>query len=274
MNPRPPVGYLARVATTAPRVPWDEFAADVYDAKPGEHVAIIGPTGQGKTVLMRATMMRYPFIVVFATKPQDSQIKTLIGSTGQRFVNLRQWHRLSPVDSPRRVLWPDARSIDSISHQRDVFKYALDAIFRESGRPEHDPVGWAVVIDELWYVINVLKLGAEIKIFLLQGRSLGHSLVLATQRPAGVPVEVYDQSTHLFFFRDNDRRNQDRLSEVNARDSAMIRHIVSDLEPHQFLYINTRSGAMVRSRVPPYLASSGADLYKPRAPLGAFRTGP
>jgi ABC-type nitrate/sulfonate/bicarbonate transport system ATPase subunit len=44
---------LARVATDAPRIPWADFLANHFQWERGEHVALIGPTGQGKTTMMR-----------------------------------------------------------------------------------------------------------------------------------------------------------------------------------------------------------------------------
>lgn len=238
----------ALLATNAPRMPWDVFTRSVFDPRPGEHVAIIGPTGQGKTVLQTEILPFFPFVAVFATKPVDRSMKELIVNQGYK--RLAHWHRLDPFDVPKRVVWPDASSLKAISTQRRVFAHAFQSIFREGGRPEHNPVGWAVGIDELWYIVNVLGLDEAVKLFLLQGRSLGHSLIVATQRPSKVPLEVYDQSTHLFYFRDNDRRNLDRLSEINARDSALVKLIVQNLDQHQVLYINTRTGQMVRTRTP------------------------
>jgi DNA helicase HerA-like ATPase len=127
--------------------------------------------------------------------------------------------------------------------QRRVFADAFNRIYREGN--------WCVAIDEMWYFANQLKLDGAIKLYLTQGRSLGISLVTATQRPVSVPVEVYDQSTHLFFWRDNDRRNLDRLSEINSRvSSSMIRDLVGNLDRYQVLYLNTREGTMYRTRAP------------------------
>lgn len=238
----------ALLASQAPRLPWDVFITRAFKPVPGEHVAIIGPTGQGKTVLQTHILPFFPFVAVFATKPVDRSMKDLIVNRG--FVRLTHWKRLDPFDVPKRVIWPDATRLSAVVTQRKVFAHAFESIFREGGRPESNPVGWAVAIDELWYIVNKLGLEEDVKTFLLQGRSLGHSLIVATQRPSKVPLEVYDQSTHLFYFRDNDRRNLDRLSEINARDSALVKMIVQNLDPFQVLYINTRTGQMIRTRTP------------------------
>lgn len=239
-------GWNAAVSQEIPRKPWDRFWTE-FDPEPGEHIAIIGATGQGKTILQKNVLPKFPFIAAFATKPQDRSMDALIEQGS--YLRLAQWHRLNPIDHPRRVVWPDASKLDSVDHQKDVFERALGHIFREGGKPKSKPVGWAVAIDELWYITNMLGLGKEIKLFLFQARSLGHSLVVATQRPAGVPVEIYSQSTHLFFFQDNDHRNLERLSEINARaNRQLMRLTISRLEDHQVLYVNTRTGNMLRTR--------------------------
>lgn len=239
---------MATLAIEAPRIPWDKFISSTFQPVPGEHVAIIGPTGQGKTLLQQNVLPKYPFVAAFATKPQDMTMDRMIHDDS--YIKLAAWYRLNPVDHPRRVIWPNARKLDSRQLQHRVFSDAFERIFAEGGRPKEKPVGWAIAIDELWYISYLLKLSEEVKLILLQGRSLGISLVAATQRPKGVPLEVYDQSTHLFFFRDNDRENLDRLGGIQARDSVLVRSAVANLEEHQVLYLNTRTGLMVRTRIP------------------------
>jgi ABC-type Mn2+/Zn2+ transport system ATPase subunit len=46
---------LAAVAEAAPRVPWEDFR-ETMGWRSGEHVGMIGPTGQGKTTLMHAIL--------------------------------------------------------------------------------------------------------------------------------------------------------------------------------------------------------------------------
>jgi hypothetical protein len=231
--------WQARMATEAPRVPWDVFTRDILTWKQGEHVGLIGPTGQGKTTLLMHMLPLQPYVVVFASKPYDRTMDRLI-ATG--YLRMDRWSTIDPRRAPRRVLWPSAANLDSDETQRSTFKDAMERIYRERG--------WCVVIDEGSFFINNLGLKREVKTYLMQGRSLGISLVFATQRPVDVPLEVYDQSTHLFFYRDNDERNLQRLSGISWRSADLIRHIVANLEQYQALYINTRTGEMYRTRVP------------------------
>lgn len=230
---------FAKLSTEAPRIPWDEFVTDKFRWAQGEHVALIGPTGQGKTTLLTNLLPFHPYVTVFATKPRDESMQRLI-KTG--YYPIKKWESLDPKKFPRRVLWPDAMSLGSTQHQREVFHDAFERIYREGG--------WTVAVDELWYMGQILKLEMDIKLYLLQARALGISLLVATQRPAWVPLEVYDQSTHLFFWRDNDETNLKRLSGISFRSADLIRSVVADLEKFQVLYINTRTGEMMRTRSP------------------------
>jgi energy-coupling factor transporter ATP-binding protein EcfA2 len=230
---------LARFSVDAPRIPWDIFTKDIFQWRQGEHVGLIGPTGQGKTTLMLNVLPLHPYTVAFATKPADETMDALVNSG---WVKLESWRALNPKQFPRRVLWPDARDLDSEARQQAVFLDAFRKIYREGA--------WTVAIDEDWYLENVLRLSRPIRTYLLQARSLRISLVIAAQRPAWIAREVYSSATHLFFWRNNDRTDLERLSGIGWLNADLIKRLIASLEPHQFLYVNTRTGIMCRSRCP------------------------
>lgn len=230
---------MARLSQDVPRIPWDVFIRQELQWKAGEHFALIGPTGQGKTTMLLNLLPLHPFVTVFVTKPRDEVMEALLY---QGYVKLERWQSLDPKQWPRRLLWPNATELDSIDKQKEVFHNAFRTIYREGG--------WTVAIDETWFVVNELKLGADIKLYLLQARSLGISLLCASQRPAYIPLEIYDQSTHLMFWRDNDETNLKRISGISWRSANLIRNIVANLDRYQVLYVNTRTGRMIRTRIP------------------------
>lgn len=234
------VSMAGAIGVEAPRIPWHKFLANVFDWQLGEHVGLIGPTGQGKTTLLIELLPLHHFVTVAATKPKDKTMDYLIKSQG--YLEVDRWKRLDPKEYPKRVLWPDATRLDSDERQKAVFTDAMGRIYREGK--------WTFAIDELWYFDQVLGMRRPIEKYLLQARSLGISLVGGTQRPAWVPRALYTSSTHLFFWRTNDETDLKSISGIGFRSARLIVEVVANLHQFECLYINTRTGQMARTKVP------------------------
>ena len=228
----------------APVITYEQFLSHVFEWEQGQHVSLIGPTDAGKTTMALHLLDEAHYVTVFATKPRDDTLAAL-EHVGYR--KMKRWKSYDPALIPKRLVWPRADQLYSARQQRAIFQEAMNNIYPQGG--------WCIFFDELWFMCKQLKLETEVKTFLTQARSNKISLMLCTQRPANVPLEIYDMAHHLFFWNDNDKRNLDRISGISWLNADVIREIVVQLEDHQVLYIFTRrrkgKNVMYRFTAPP-----------------------
>lgn len=223
-------------------VEWAEFLT-WWKWKQGEHVTAIGPTGTGKTTLLTSILPRRDYVLFLATKKVDSTVNRL-AKQGYRIVS--DYREIRPEMDKKVILkppFPNMKALEMKKLHQEVFGDALAWVFRTGG--------WCVVADEVRYVTEFLRLEPEMELLWLQGRSLGITIASATQRPRAIPLTAYDQATHLFFWRDSDRQNQQRIAEISGVDidPREIMREVANLPPHEVLYVNTRTGQGLRTKV-------------------------
>lgn len=224
-------------SSAAPFVPWGDVDA-ALDWRQGEHVTLVGPTGCGKTTLGLHLLGRRDWVCVIGTKPRD---RTLDGLRREGYRRLEEWP--PPQHWNRVLLWPKRKSLADRYTQAAAIAAALEAIYRTGA--------WCVFADELQYLCERLGLADDLAELWQQGRSLGVSIVGASQRPRYVPLAAYSQATHLFLWRSNDEADLRRLSELNGADTRTVRAVLPQLGRHEVLYVNTRDGLLWRTVPPP-----------------------
>lgn len=243
-------------AHEVPFTPWDAFLRS-WVWRQGEHVTIIGPTGTGKTTLMRALMTkRYEAggaVAVLATKPKDRNLEAWARADHLAIVD--DWpprpplFRRPPEPAPgvrwdhRLMVWPrGGKSEDRRQLQADVHQRALREMFWEGD--------WCIAAEELLYMCDRLGLSSDLIEIWTQGRSNNVTIIGASQRPVDIPLYAYSQATHLFMFGDNDEVNLRRLQGIGGMSGAKLQQLVRTLPFHDVLYIGTRGRQLVRTRVP------------------------
>lgn len=186
----------------------------------GEHVAIVGDTGTGKTTLMAALAAYRSHVIVLRTKI-DSRHEPA-------FEGFKYADSASVLDDPRYeriILTPKYR-------EQGKQAYAMFEKVWQHGR-------WCVMIDELFYVDQVLHLRSMVDMLLTQGRGSKITVVTGMQRPSFVSRFSLSQITHLFSFRVEKR-------DLKTLRDAYTNRLVPLIDPdspqvvkhHEFAYYN------------------------------------
>lgn len=247
---------------------FDEFLEWFGDRwLPGQHVAIIGPTGSAKTTILCGILRRKKFVLGFDPKGGS---KTL-ASTG--------YPRLTKWPPPRRVyddmaegkparflVGPIVKVRADLDRLKAIEAAALDGAFEQGG--------WTVAIDEFQILSDrrMMNLGTQVEALLIAAREKGVSVVTLFQAPRWVPRAATDQASWVFVALSQDDDVVKRLAEILGRDQAEIRGAIKGLAARKFAWLccaqdptvplvvtvtkpvrlpTTRDGSRVRGKVAP-----------------------
>ena len=172
----------------------------------GEHVALLGPTGSGKTYTARDILAVRAYVIVLAVKRQDDTLRHF--TRGEpRYIRTKKW----PVnyDTNRAVIVLQPESLSDTTQAIKVYK-VLNDIFLEGG--------WCIYLDDTGYLTGTLRLKRQITVLLNQGRSSGISVVTAATQPnsvaANIPSETLRQVRHVLMWRFEDEASIDACAKI------------------------------------------------------------
>ena len=246
----------------APFIPWDEMIGYLQGAGPdgnqrfqqGDHVAIIGPTGTGKTHIALEIAEIRTYVMVVACKPRDP----LIEEATKRGYYLIPGNKLEVpyadgVPHHKKVIyWPrlgrgkkPLPTSELLRAERGLQKPLIGGAIgyvRKNGK-------WCLIIDEGTWVCRDLNLQRDIDSALTQFRTLQASVVILGQRPAWMGRYVLSQPQHLFLFQTSNGEDLKSLGDISGTDTKVVQHLVRNLDAdrHEALYISTRERKLMRT---------------------------
>lgn len=212
---------------------WDDFLEWFWPRwEPGQHVAIVGPTGSAKTTVLVGILEGRKFGLAFDPKGGD---KTLSGLG---------WPRLTTWPPPQKVydamsegkparfrVGPVVKTKQDLVTLRRVLKAALDGAFVDGG--------WTVAIDEFQVLADrrMMNLATEAETLLIAARNKGVSVVTLFQAPRWVPRAASDQATWVFVGLTQDTDVINRLGEILGRPREEIRGAVRGLGARRYSWL-------------------------------------
>lgn len=201
--------------------------------KPGEHVALIAPTGAGKSTFA-VGVLQYcrNYVLGFDPKGGDT---TLRGSGWPRMPSWppspQVYDEMEKGVPQRFIVGPATSLVSDLALQRRIFQAALQGAFNDGG--------WTVYVDELQLMADrrMMGLGTDVERLLISARDKGLSVVTSYQRPANVPRTASDQATWLAVSYTRDKDVQDRVAEMLGRPKPEIRGAINGLDPYSWLVV-------------------------------------
>ena len=230
-----------------------EFLPWFKDAwKPGQHVALIAPTGAGKTTFAAGLLGLRKYVLALDAKGGDSTLDAM------NFVRIEKWPGTKAMtkkvedneknDLPSRfVVGNKARSNDEINQLSDTLEKTLNETY-EMG-------GWTVYADELMLLTDprLFGLRKQVDRLLIAARDLGVSFVSSFQAPKWVTPMAGNQATWIAVSYTRDVDVVNRLAEILGRPKNEIRGAIKGLEQYSWLIIGRNPREPIRVTIPDYV---------------------
>lgn len=210
------------------------------DWRQGQHVAVMGRTGRGKTTLARDLLALRGWSCVLAIKRKDDTLETF-PQAGYRII--RKW---PPRWEDRRVvLWAKPKSMDDMAEQRRQIAAVLNDVYANGG--------WALLFDDVARIANALGFKKWIATMLSEARSSHASIVSAMTQPSSVtqaiPSEVWRQVRYHLVFYYRVGRDLDAIADIVGYTRTELKRWMALLGPWDFLCFDdlTDSVTIVRT---------------------------
>lgn len=194
----------------------------------GQHVAIMGRTGRGKTMLARDLLTCRTYVCALAIKRDDDTLSTFPAAGYKMMVN-KKWP--PPYGTNRVLYWARPKNLSDTAHPRAQIQTILDDVYQHGG--------WTVLYDDIAHIAKGLGFAKTISVLFNQARSSHSSQVAAMTQPSSVtqaiPSEVWRQVRFHLVFYYRVGRDLDVISDITGYKPTQIKRWMSMLRPYDFL---------------------------------------
>jgi hypothetical protein len=214
-------------------VPWAVFLAWLAQAwEPGQHMAVIGPTGEGKTTFVVGILGLRQWVIALDPKGED---ETLAASGYMRVTHLPL-----PGDIRNRIAeGQPARLIIGGPSRTDAERIALRNLMAKAVKMVREQGGWTLYVDEFQILsdVRMFGLGKPIEELLISARRNRTSVITSFQAPAWVPRAATRQAWGTLLLPTRDVNMIKAVAETMGRGWQELMSAVQQLPQYHGLFI-------------------------------------
>lgn len=236
----------------------EEFFAERWDYKPGQHVTFLAPTGYGKTTLTTAALQHTvsPNLPVLSVGLKAHDTTLTRQNTALGLKRLRDWPPLIMGSGNGWCVWPRLTGDPELDDYRlgEMLYRVLIWLYRNAHKGKRQ--GIILNADEMEEIQRLLgeyfrrrKEGGSALAFLRgifrRWRSSGGGIFTGCQAPKWLITDAYSMAGHLFLGNDPTKSNRERFGEIGGiADHRMIEAAVLQLPDFHYLYLR-RAGRVM-----------------------------
>ena len=227
----------------------DWFSSEI---QPGQHGAIVSPTGSGKTVFAGGLLDLRRYVLAFDPKGGDSSLERL------GYERLDSWpgvRRMSAKVEKNDNEGRPSRYVVGPKVRRHEDTERLGDVIRETLRGAYEMGGWTCYIDELQLAtdqrlgINVRK---EVDQMLIAARDRSLSCWTSYQSPSWVTPHASRMATWMAVSYTRDREAIRALAGNLGRPVNEVAGMIAGLDPYAFAIVTRDPKAPVRVTIADY----------------------
>ena len=224
--------------------------------RPGEHVAVIAPTGAGKSTLVGGILDLRRYVGVLDPKGDDDTLAALHYERVAHWPGTARMGKIVEENDehghPSRFIFgPVANTEEQQEKLRVELDKSLSGMF--------DMGGWTIYGDELQLLTDprMFNLRTKVDRILISARSKKISFVGSFQAPSWVTPNSSRQATWVAVSYTRDTDTVNRLAEILGRPKAEIREAIEGLgvpDSHAWIVVGRDPNSPLRVTIPDYIA--------------------